>query len=50
MNIDSLLKYQKMDEELFKVEQKISNSPYRKKANELTAVAKKSQKKDNFTN
>lgn len=45
MNIDSLLKYQKMDEELFKVEQKISNSPYRKKANELTAVAKKSQNK-----
>ena len=45
MNIESLLKYQKKDEELFRVEQKISNSPYRKKANELTAVAKKSQMK-----
>jgi len=45
MNIEALLKYQKLDEELFKVEQKLTNSPYRKKANELTAVAKKSQTK-----
>lgn len=43
MNIENLLKYQKLDEELYKVEQKISNSPYKKKANELTAIAKKAQ-------
>lgn len=45
MNIESLLKYQKLDEELYKVEQKISNSPYRKKANELATIAKRSQTK-----
>ncbi len=45
MNIENLLKYQKHDEELFKVEQKLSNSAYRRKANELTAVAKKAQAK-----
>ena len=45
MNIENLLKYQKLDEELFRIEQKISNSQYRKKANELTAVAKKTQAK-----
>lgn len=43
MNIESLLKYQKADEELYKVEQKISNSPYKKKANELATVAKRAQ-------
>lgn len=43
MNLESLLKYQKIDGELFKAEQKIKNSPYRKKANELTATAKKAQ-------
>ncbi len=43
MNIESLLKYQKADEELYKVEQKISNSPFKKKANELAAVAKRAQ-------
>ncbi|MGN1201482.1 MAG: zinc ribbon domain-containing protein [Candidatus Caccovivens sp.] len=43
MNIESLLKYQKLDEELFKVEQKLKNSPARKKAGELTAIAKKAQ-------
>ena len=43
MNIENLLKYQKLDEELFKIEQKIYNSPFKKKANELTAVAKRSQ-------
>ena len=43
MNIEGILKYQKKDEELYKVEQKIENSPYRKKANELLAVAKKAQ-------
>lgn len=45
MNIESLLKYQKLDEELYKVEQKLSNSPYRKKASELATIAKKSQAK-----
>ncbi|MBP3431916.1 MAG: hypothetical protein J6K39_03590 [Clostridia bacterium] len=45
MNIESLLKYQALDESLFKVEQKLVNSQYRKKANEITAVAKKSQAK-----
>lgn len=43
MNIENILKYQNMDSELFKIEQKLSSSPYRKKANELTAIAKKSQ-------
>lgn len=43
MNIENILKYQKLDEELYKVEQKLYNSAYRKKANELTAIAKKSQ-------
>ncbi len=43
MNIDSLLKYQELDEKLFKVEQKLKNSPARKKALEITAVAKKAQ-------
>lgn len=45
MNIENLLKYQKLDEELFKVEQKLVNSPYRKKANELAFIAKKAQAK-----
>lgn len=43
MNIDSLLKYQAVDEKLYQVEQKLANSQYRKKANDLMAVAKKSQ-------
>ncbi len=43
MNIENLLKYQKLDEELFKVEQKLKNSPARKQAMELTAIAKKAQ-------
>lgn len=45
MNIESLLKYQKLDEELFKIEQKSANSANKKKVNELTFVAKKSQTK-----
>ena len=45
MNIESLLKYQKLDEELYKVEQKLVNSPYKKKATELAGIAKKSQTK-----
>lgn len=43
MNIENILKYQKLDEELFKVEQKLYNSNYRKKAAELSAIAKKAQ-------
>ena len=35
MNIESILNYQKMDENLYKVEQKLVNSAYRKKANEI---------------
>lgn len=45
MNIENILKYQDLDKELFKVEQKISNSPYKKKATELSTIAKKSQTK-----
>lgn len=45
MNIENLLKYQKHDEELFKVEQKLANSAYRRKASELAAIAKKAQAK-----
>ncbi len=43
MNIENILKYQNMDAELYKIEQKIMKSPYKEKANELSAVAKKSQ-------
>lgn len=43
MKIENLLKYQKLDESLWAVEQKILNSPYKKKANELTEQAKKAQ-------
>ncbi len=43
MNIENILKYQKVDEELFKVEQKLSNSPFKKKANELASLAKRAQ-------
>lgn len=45
MNIENLLKYQKLDEELYRVEQKLVNSPYKKKATELANIAKKSQTK-----
>lgn len=43
MNIENVLKYQKKDAELYKVEQKIVNSVYRKKATELATIAKKAQ-------
>lgn len=43
MNIENLLKYQKLDEELYKVEQKLTKSENRRKANELSAIAKKAQ-------
>ena len=45
MDIQKILDYQKKDAELYKVEQKISNNPYRKKANELATLGKKAQTK-----
>lgn len=45
MELTNLLKYQELDSELFKVEQKLVASPYRKKANELAGLAKKAQTK-----
>lgn len=45
MDIQKILNYQKKDAELYKVEQKISNNPYKKKANELASLAKKSAAK-----
>lgn len=47
MNIESLLKYQEADEELYKVEQKISNSPLRAKMGEYATIAKKAQAHSN---
>lgn len=43
MNIEKILKYQQVDEKLFRLEQKQLSSPTKKKANELAAVAKKAQ-------
>ncbi len=43
MNIESILKYQSVDAKIHEIEQKLSNSGFRKKANELSAIAKKAQ-------
>lgn len=43
MNIEGILKYQKMDENLYKAEQKLVNSAYRKKAADLAKIAKQAQ-------
>lgn len=43
--IENLLKYQKLDGELYRVEQKMTNGEYKKKATELSTVAKKAQAK-----
>lgn len=43
MNIEGILKYQKMDENLYKTEQKLVNSAYRKKAADLAKIAKQAQ-------
>ena len=43
MNIESLLNYQELDRKLHAIEQKLTNSPYKKKANELTSTVKKAQ-------
>ena len=47
MDLSSILKYQDLDAQLFAVEQKLTSSPYRKKANELSQLAKKAQAKSN---
>lgn len=43
MNSENILKYQKKDAELYKVEQKLANSAYKKKTNEYASIAKKAQ-------
>lgn len=45
MNIENLLKYQKVDGELYKLEQRLVQSQYKKKAAELAGIAKQSQVK-----
>ncbi len=47
MDLTNLLKYQELDEKLYRVEQKLVASPYRKKASELQQIAKKAQAKSN---
>ena len=47
MDLTQLLKYQDMDAKLFSIEQKLTTSPYKKKANELSSLAKKAQAKSN---
>ena len=43
MNIESILKYQSVDAKIHDIEQKLLNSNFKKKANELSAIAKKAQ-------
>ena len=43
MNIESILKYQSVDAKIYDIEQKLLNSNFKKKANELSAIAKKAQ-------
>ena len=43
MDLKNLLKYQELDAKLYNVEQKLTSSPYKKKANELSQLAKKAQ-------
>ena len=45
MDLTQLLKYQEVDAKLFQIEQKLTSSPYKKKANELAGLAKKAQAK-----
>lgn len=45
MDLTQLLKYQEVDTKLFQIEQKLTSSPYKKKANELAGLAKKAQAK-----
>lgn len=43
MNIESILKYQSVDAKIHDIEQKLLNSSFKKKANELSSIAKKAQ-------
>lgn len=45
MDLTQLLKYQDVDAKLFSIEQKLTASPHKKKANELALLAKKAQAK-----
>lgn len=45
MNIEKILKYQKVDEQMYKLEQKLAGSETKKKANEYASIAKKAQAK-----
>lgn len=47
MDLTNLLKYQELDEKLYQVEQKLKNSPAKKRASELSKVAKNAQVKSN---
>lgn len=47
MDLTNLLKYQDLDAELYNVEQKLSKSPARKRASELSKIAKNAQTKSN---
>lgn len=45
MDLTNLLKYQELDEKLYEVEQKLTKSPARKRASELSKIAKNAQAK-----
>lgn len=47
MDLTNLLKYQEVDAKLFSIDQKLTLSPHKKKANELAGLAKKAQAKSN---
>ncbi len=47
MDLTNILKYQEADAKLFQVEQKLKNSPTKKKANDLLQLAKKAQATSN---
>lgn len=47
MDLTNLLKYQELDEKLYNVEQRLTKSPARKRAGELSKIAKNAQLKSN---
>ncbi len=47
MDLTNLLKYQELDEKLYNVEQRLTKSPARKRAGELSKIAKNAQVKSN---
>ena len=47
MDLTNLLKYQELDEKLYNVEQRLTKSPARKRAGELSKIAKNAQIKSN---